>query len=122
MGRWIKIGVYDKGQKEGIGIYEWGDGSKYQGQLSDNEITGWGTLTDDEGTYTGEFFENAQHGHGEWHYSNGDIFIGQFQKSLRHGQGKLQWVSEGKEYDGQWREGVPWGQGKIVSNGIQKDV
>jgi len=70
-------GVYDKGQKEGIGIYEWGDGSKYQGQLSDNEITGWGTLTD-------EYDKGQKEGIGiyEW---------GVYDKGQKEGVGIYEW-------------------------------
>lgn len=67
----------------GKGTYLWKNGLKYQGQFSNNHLTGQGTLTWPNGsTYTGTVNSGKRHGWGEYHNS-----------------------IDGSSYRGSWKEG-----------------
>ena len=60
-------------------------------------------------------------GFGEYHWDDGDIYIGQFKKGWRTGKGKYIWGSEGY-YEGDFVKNERHGYGKFVGNGYGKFV
>ena len=78
--------------KHGEGALALPDGSVYEGEFTEGEITGRGRRT-----YPGGM------------RYEGDLFRGE-----KHGQGKLRYA-DGSEYDGGWVEQRRQGSGKLVS-------
>ena len=66
----------------GEGIYTYTDGSKYEGQFSNDQPQGWGT----------------------WYYPNGDKYIGMFEAGKSHGRGTMYFVN-GQKLTGLWAQG-----------------
>jgi len=58
-------GLWLNGQKHGMGIKTWKNGSKYQGEWRDDEMNGFGTYTFKSGkNYTGDFRDGNFDGRG----------------------------------------------------------
>ena len=57
--------------------------------------------------------ELIPHGYGELHYSNGDIYIGQFIEGIRIGKGLYKY-SSGNVYKGTWENDIKNGEGIFV--------
>ena len=53
-------------------------------------------------------------GYGELFYEDGRVYKGHFLHDQKHGQGIYVWTN-GKQYDGGWREGKQHGIGKFTS-------
>jgi hypothetical protein len=52
--------------------------------------------------YEGEFFEDKFNGHGIFKWvSCGSKYEGQFKDNMRHGRGKMIW-KDGSNYEGDW--------------------
>lgn len=67
------------GKKEGRGVFEWPEGSKYVGEFFDNEIEGWGRYDWPDGrVYCGQWLDNKMHGYGWFFWFNGQIYRGQY--------------------------------------------
>ena len=66
-------------------IYEYTDGSKYQGDLNNGKKHGKGILISPEG----------------------DRYEGQFENDFAHGEGVYTW-GDGVRSEGEFREGKPW--------------
>jgi antitoxin component YwqK of YwqJK toxin-antitoxin module len=83
----------------GIGIMNYSDGSKYEG----------------------EFVNHLKEGKGVLVWKNGDKYSGDFKNDLPHGKGKYSWP-DGASYDGDWVNNKRNGKGKtILANGIIYD-
>ena len=81
------IGQWENGEMNGQGTYIWGpkskkSGDKYIGQWENGIISGFGKLT----------------------FSDGEIYIGEFFKDKKHGQGMSISPTKEKEF-GRWRYG-----------------
>ncbi|XP_053936540.1 radial spoke head 10 homolog B2 isoform X2 [Cuculus canorus] len=44
-------------------------------------------------------------------YESGNIYEGQWKKNVRHGKGKMRWLTSNQEYMGQWVQGIQHGHG-----------
>ncbi|KAJ6659724.1 hypothetical protein lerEdw1_018439 [Lerista edwardsae] len=120
------------------GAYTWPDGSVYEGEVKNGIRHGFGMFKC--GTYPvsyiGHWFEGKRHGKGtiyynregtSWYegdfvyniksgwgircYKSGNIYEGQWDRDLRHGEGRMRWLISNQEYTGQWVDGI---QGKLV--------
>lgn len=85
------IGQWWCGQMQGIGHFEFPDGRNYNGQLSNNEISGFGKMYGNSttGIYEGEFLNGKYHGHGILELKNKENYEGNFKDGLYHGHGVL---------------------------------
>jgi hypothetical protein len=84
-------------------------GDRYVGEIKENSSMAdpmQMTIADD-GTECAIF---VKEGHGELHYANQDLYVGQFRSDMRHGHGVLR-QSSGKRFFGQWKNDVRDGPG-----------
>jgi len=82
-------GEWDRyGQKDGVGVQSWDDGTMY----------------------AGEWKKNKPHGSGREKYPDGSGYLGQFKEGRRHGMGRYL-TPHGLSYLGDWRNGIRHGQG-----------
>ncbi|XP_062036836.1 radial spoke head 10 homolog B2-like [Lepus europaeus] len=120
------------------GTYTWPDGSVYDGEVVNGRRSGFGMFQcstqpvsyvghwchgkrhgkgtiyyNQEGTswYEGDWVYNVRKGWGIRCYRSGNIYEGQWDNSLRHGEGRMRWLTTGEEYAGQWDRGVQNGFG-----------
>ncbi|XP_043779865.1 MORN repeat-containing protein 1 isoform X3 [Cervus elaphus] len=117
-------GEWRGGKKHGRGKLLFKDGSYYEGDFVDGEITGegcrhWaltghGCLVDADGqVYLGSFHDNKRHGRGRMIFRNGDEYEGNWVRDQRQGHGMLRLV-DGSTYEGQWHSDVFSGQGSMA--------
>ncbi|XP_073759583.1 MORN repeat-containing protein 1 isoform X3 [Callorhinus ursinus] len=117
-------GEWKAGKKHGQGKLLFKDGSYYEGQFVDGEITGegcrlWassghGHLVDRDGqAYWGSFHENKRHGRGHMVFRNGDKYEGDWVRDQRQGHGVL-CRADGSTYEGQWHSDVFSGLGNMT--------
>lgn len=53
------------------------------------------------------------HGFGEFHWTNGEVFKGNFKNDLKDGYGELDW-GNGKIFKGNYKEGKREGEGIFI--------
>ena len=82
---------------------EAGEEGKYQLRTENDEIK-----TSSRG-YTG---------HGTASYDNGDIYEGDFLDGHRAGNGIYRYFKSGHKYEGEWKDNVKQGIGKMTYNGV----
>ena len=63
------------------------DGSFYEGEFKDDEITGHGFkyFAHNRNTYSGQFYMGELEGSGVMRYSDGSVYEGQFMNNQREG-------------------------------------
>ncbi|XP_005397957.1 PREDICTED: radial spoke head 10 homolog B isoform X1 [Chinchilla lanigera] len=120
------------------GAYTWPDGSRYEGEVVDGLRNGFGVFRcstqpvsyighwchgkrhgkgaiyyNQEGTswYKGDWVYNIRKGWGARCYKSGNVYEGQWEDNMRHGEGKMKWLTAKEEYDGHWDRGVQNGFG-----------
>jgi len=115
----------------------WPDGARYEGEWTNNQPHGYGSLTYANGAqYWGRFDHGRRQGHGVMKYANGDeyegnwhkdqpqgtgvrrfaagsIYEGEFKDGLQEGQGKQTYI-DNTYYKGSWHQGKPHGYGKLT--------
>ncbi|XP_035138678.1 radial spoke head 10 homolog B isoform X5 [Callithrix jacchus] len=96
-------GMFSEGLMHGQGTYIWADGLKYEGTIYYNQ----------EGTcwYEGDWVQNVKKGWGIRCYKSGNIYEGQWEDNVRHGEGRMRWLTANQEYTGQWERGIQNGFG-----------
>lgn len=106
-------GEWRNGVKHGFGKFIFGDGSFYEGQFKDGEITGNGFKLDKmrDTEYKGEFVEGTYHGKGHLRCKNQFIYQGDFYNNMRHGYGEFFEIKTNRNYKGQWYFNKRQGQG-----------
>jgi hypothetical protein len=73
----------------------------------------------DGSTYEGAWVENSQCGYGTLRYAlSGDVYEGEFEDDLRHGQGKWTFTAEGHVcvYEGGFEDDEMHGQGTLTDD------
>lgn len=84
-------------------------GDRYVGEIKENSSLAdpmQMTIADDS-TECAIF---VKEGHGELHYANQDLYVGQFRSDMRHGHGVLR-QANGRRFFGQWKNDVRDGPG-----------
>jgi hypothetical protein len=97
-----KIGCVSGNCNNGKGTYIFSNGSIYVGDFVNNNMEGFGKLTDAYGNcYTGYFKNNKYNGVGKFVRTDGTKYIGEFKDGKRNGLG-TQWFSETYKEKGRW--------------------
>ncbi|XP_073759581.1 MORN repeat-containing protein 1 isoform X1 [Callorhinus ursinus] len=108
-------GEWKAGKKHGQGKLLFKDGSYYEGQFVDGEITGEGCRlwASSGNTYSGQFVLGEPQGHGVMKYKAGGHYEGEFSHGLREGHGHLV-DRDGQAYWGSFHENKRHGRGHMV--------
>ena len=109
-------GIFKNGTKI-KGIFQWNDGSFYEGEIKNNNFHGNGKFHWKEGReYIGEWVEGKMHGNGVMTYLDGSKYEGEFVKGKREGNGIYKW-NDNKFYKGGWLNGKQNGNGFYYNKG-----
>ncbi|CAK9038384.1 Phosphatidylinositol 4-phosphate 5-kinase 5 (AtPIP5K5) (1-phosphatidylinositol 4-phosphate kinase 5) (Diphosphoinositide kinase 5) (PtdIns(4)P-5-kinase 5) [Durusdinium trenchii] len=113
-------GEFRNGQIWGQGEKRWPNGRRYSGEWVQDMMWGSGEMTWPSGEkYTGQFCKGLFHGRGTRCLSNGDRYTGEFRYGEQEGDGSFENAKEGWTYDGHWRHGLMWGDGRMTwPNGL----
>ncbi|KAM6216876.1 MORN repeat-containing protein 1 [Rhynchocyon petersi] len=114
-------GDWKGGRKHGHGRLLFKDGSYYEGEFLDGEITGEGCRhwASSGNTYTGQFVLGEPHGRGVMQYGAGGRYEGTFSHGAREGHGHLV-DQDGQEYQGSFHNHKRHGHGQMLfKNGDQ---
>ncbi len=88
------------------------DGTKYEGEIHQNKITGKGRYIFPSGsTYEGNLLNGLRHGEGKYASPEGITYEGEWKNGLKDGKGIMK--RDTMIYDGEWKEGRINGNGKI---------
>ena len=100
--------------RHGRGIHQHLNGTKYDGDWSQDIKQGYGQITSasNEHIYRGTFKNgNYENGKGV-RQVNGGSYTGSFKKGLIYGQGTM-FFSDGREYRGRWKKNIITGFGTM---------
>ena len=101
----------DKEKKEKC-IILFPDGTKYEGEIHSNQITGEGKYYFPSGAkYTGNVLNGLRDGYGRYFSPEGVTYEGEWKDGLKHGKGTMK--TEAMTYEGNWEFGNIHGKGKI---------
>lgn len=91
--------------QDGIGVYVWENGSRYEGEYQDGQRHGKGIYYYEKGgKYVGQFKYNRREGFGTYYYTTGNKFQGYWEAEVKHGEGRL--YKNGKIVkEGTWQKG-----------------
>ena len=90
------------------------DGSRYWGQVKNNQFHGKGTITLASGkTYRGYWVYGKMQGKGVYEWPDGRFYKGDFFQNKKHGKGVYSWRN-GKTYSGEFVNGLQHGTGEIM--------
>ena len=107
----LKYGILDSPDQENPTILIFPDGTKYEGTVKNNRITGEGTYTFKNGdTYKGKVTNGLRDGFGVFKSSN-IYYEGEWKNGLKHGKGKI--IQGNMELDGEWEKGIISGKCRI---------
>ncbi|XP_029140841.1 radial spoke head 10 homolog B [Protobothrops mucrosquamatus] len=108
-------GEVKNGIRHGFGMYKCGTYPvSYIGHWVEGKRHGKGTIYYNEpgsSWYEGDFVNNVKSGWGIRCYKSGNIYEGQWERDLRHGEGRMRWLTSNQEYTGNWVNGIQHGQG-----------
>lgn len=108
-GRWYL------GNMHGIGHLEFSDGRVYNGQMNNNEISGFGRMfTPGFGIYEGDFERGKFHGYGVLELQNKTTYEGNFKEGLYCGHGTL--INDFCTYVGDFQNNSKSGYGILDDN------
>lgn len=98
MGDWVH-GLETTTKPGTFGIFEWPDGTKYEGTYQRGRRHGRGTKTLplQRGSYEGEFANGIEHGMGSKRYADGSFYEGRFRYGVRDGSGCMHNIDGTKE-------------------------
>jgi hypothetical protein len=119
----IYEGEFKNGKKNGKGklLYK-STGDIYEGEFTDNLVTGTGLYTwANQDTYLGTFQNGKMHGSGLYKWPDGGEYEGDYVENLKEGQGRFKWAN-GRIFEGPFKAGKPHGAGKLTNNGKIMEV
>ncbi|KAK2884975.1 hypothetical protein Q8A73_021449 [Channa argus] len=132
-------GAFSRGLMDGLGIFTWSNGLKYEGEFVCNTPMGKGTyIWPDGSSYNGDVYKGMRHGSGTYKCAKPFVsYKGQWDFGKRHGKGivyynqnqtswyKGDWVKNNREgwgvrcypsgniYYGEWKNNHRHGQGTM---------
>ena len=102
----------DKEKKKETCIILFSDGTKYEGEIHSNKISGEGKYYFPSGAkYTGHLLNGLRDGYGKYFSPEGVTYEGEWKGGLKDGKGTMK--CENMTYEGQWKKGNIDGEGKI---------
>ncbi|KAM6962472.1 ankyrin repeat and MYND domain-containing protein 1 [Aplochiton taeniatus] len=109
-------------KRQGHGVQEWRDGSRYEGEFLNGLKHGAGKFTWKNGEfYEGSFFKDYRHGPGRYSWPSGHRFIGKFYLNRKEGYG-LQELPDGSTFQGLYRADERFGPGVVTYPDGRQDV
>ena len=108
------IGSIIDGKREGIGIFIYVNGKRYEGEWKNDKIDGRGIMFYKNGDkYDGYFVNNKKEGKGIYYYNNGNTYVGDWKNDKKGGKG-IFYGKEGQRKMGDYFEGKPIGKHVIL--------
>ena len=110
----VKNGLLETGYQERRDkcIIIFPDGTKYEGDIHSNRITGEGKYYFPSGAkYTGNILNGLRDGYGKYFSPEGVIYEGEWKEGLKHGKGTMK--TDAMTYEGNFELGNIHGKGKI---------
>jgi hypothetical protein len=108
------IGSIIDGKREGIGIFIYVNGKRYEGEWKNDKIDGRGIMFYKNGDkYDGYFANNKKEGKGTYYYNNGNTYVGDWKNDKKGGKG-IFYGKEGQRKMGDYFEGKPIGKHVIL--------
>ena len=102
----------DKEKKKETCIIVFSDGTKYEGEIHANKISGEGKYYFPSGAkYNGHLLNGLRDGFGKYFSPEGITYEGEWKLGLKEGKGIMK--CENMTYDGEWKKGNIDGEGKI---------
>ena len=102
------------GKREGIGIFIYVNGKRYEGEWKNDKIDGRGIMFYKNGDkYDGYFVNNKKEGKGTYYYNNGNTYVGDWKNDKKGGKG-IFYGKEGQRKMGDYFEGKPIGKHVIL--------
>ncbi|XP_014885606.1 ankyrin repeat and MYND domain-containing protein 1 [Poecilia latipinna] len=117
-----RVAVFGEEKREGFGVQEWPDGSKYEGEFLDDFKHGKGRYSWKNGEfYEGFFYKDFKHGDGEYSWPSGHKFIGKFYLNRKEGYGCLIYPG-GAIFQGLYHSDHRFGPGVLTYPDGNQDV
>ena len=108
----LKYGILDNEDPDSPCTLCFPDGTKYEGTIKNNRITGEGTYTFTNGaTYQGTVLNGLRDGHGIYKSADNIYYEGGWKNGLKHGKGKI--IQGGMELEGEWEKGILCGKCRV---------
>ncbi|XP_072244878.1 ankyrin repeat and MYND domain-containing protein 1 [Leuresthes tenuis] len=109
-------------RREGLGVQEWPDGSKYDGEFVNGLKHGKGRYSWKNGEYyEGSFYKDYKHGDGLYCWLTGHKFIGKFYLNRKEGYGQ-QIFPDGATFQGLYHSDQRFGPGVVTYPDGRQDV
>ncbi|MBQ7850343.1 MAG: hypothetical protein IJ343_11510 [Clostridia bacterium] len=86
---------------------------EYDNARSENQYSGYGTISADDWTYTGELTSGTPNGYGVIRWQDGSVYEGEWLNGAYHGPGEMHWAN-GDAYTGTFFRGSAHGSGTIT--------
>ncbi|KAF7202773.1 ankyrin repeat and MYND domain-containing protein 1 isoform X4 [Nothobranchius furzeri] len=117
-----RVTLAGDGGREGLGVQEWSDGSRYEGGFVDGLKHGKGRYTGRNGEYyEGSFFKDYKHGDGLWCWPTGYRFTGRFYLNRKEGYGQ-EVFPNGDTFQGLYYRDQRFGPGVATYSDGRQDV
>ena len=108
----MKNGLLESGPNKEKCQIIFSDGTKYEGEIHENKITGNGKYIFPSGSiYEGSLLNGLRHGMGKYVSPEGITYEGEWKNGLKDGKGTMK--RDTMTYEGDWKEGRINGLGKI---------
>ena len=109
--KYVRLGTWRNDQFTGWGRESRRNGDVLEGKFIDGRVTGKGILKNAKGNlYVGDFVESQRHGYGELD-TNRIHYKGQFLGDRLNGKGIIHFKIEGHDYDGDFKDNEINGRG-----------
>ncbi|XP_043557727.1 ankyrin repeat and MYND domain-containing protein 1 isoform X3 [Chiloscyllium plagiosum] len=105
-----------------VGLQEWPNGWRYEGQFEGNMKHGHGIFQWASGEYyVGSFYKDHRHGHGIYVWPDGSKFTGMFYLDRKDGYGTLE-MKDGAIFQGLYKADERFGPGVLTYPNGRQDV
>ena len=109
---YMKNGLLESGPTKEACEIIFEDGTRYEGEIHQNKITGKGKYYFPSGSiYEGYLLNGLRNGVGKYVSPEGITYEGEWRNGLKHGKGIMK--RDSMTYEGEWKDGSIYGYGKI---------